>query len=453
MKLMKYIFLLFMALFLWSCEGKIAGGVTEETNSIAGVLYDSNNKLANGVPVSLRAFNDSSLSYTDTTDREGHFNFEIKEPGFYGVSGKSLEQAFYQIIEYKGISLNIQDTLKSITRFSGHTKLSGDSSYQSIEISLPGTDWKATSDSLGFFIIDSIPMGSHFVYVKSPDLSRYYDSYFWVDFSNPDYLISSGPLSQIEEPPKLLHSENSQELVSIEIPVSVEYGLVSWWPMDVLQENSQTKYIYDARGRADIGVVYGDVYLDKGVKSNALVFNGASDFVVIENDRGSLNNTSSFTMEALVYIEDFNEIDSILSYRKNLIGKLAYGETENKSLFSLAVIKNECGVKQNSLAFFIADGQGKLLDCENAVIAPQSMPLQQWVHTIVVWDGVQINLYLNGDLVATQTTNIQQWEENDEAIYFGKENLNFKLDEVRFSIKAISQSDVLYRYYNHGGIQ
>ncbi|HOG68531.1 MAG TPA: hypothetical protein PK366_04065, partial [Fibrobacteraceae bacterium] len=60
---------------------------------------------------------------------------------------------------------------------------------------------------------------------------------------------------------------------------------------------------------------------------------------------------------------------------------------------------------------------------------------------------------VNGAFVASRGVSVDVLTPSIESLYFGKENLNFRLDEVRWSTVAISASDVLYRYYNQGGVQ
>jgi hypothetical protein len=53
--------------------------------------------------------------------------------------------------------------------------------------------------------------------------------------------------------------------------------------------------------------------------------------------------------------------------------------------------------------------------------------------------------------VAEKAVSVTQIGSSSEPIFFGKESLNLKLDDVRLSTSAIGESDVLYRYYLKGG--
>lgn len=462
MKKWRYILCAFAigALFL-ACDNGVAGGVTEETNSIAGVIQVADKKAAKGVEVLARAVANPDIVFKDTTDGDGQFAFQFKEQGLYGITAKTEGLIYYEVVDYKGVTVKVEGALKEFTSISGTVQLSGDKYDKPIQLSIPGSSWSTQTTASGYFEIDSVPVGSYYVHVHSPDLSRYNDADFWVSLSTNDLAFSQGPLpvsSDMLAPSEtvgLMQSESVTNVTVWGVPLSVEYGLVGWWPMTyIAQESPSLRYLSDARGRTDVGVVYGKAFLDSGVLGTSIVLRGPNDFVVIESDRGVLDSAKGFTLEAWVYIEDLNEVAEVDSYRKNIIGKVGFGGADDHSLFSLALIKNECGVANKpSLAFFIADGSGMALDCENAAIATEAVQVGKWIYTTAVWDGSSVSLYLNGIHVASKPTSVNVWLPSIESLYFGKENLNLKLDEIRWSTVGISSSDVLYRYYNQGGVQ
>lgn len=466
MAIYKYIFFILGITLLASCSTDVAGGVTEETNSIAGVMSSTNKTAAKGIVVVARSVADSNIILKDTTDSKGSFAFQLKEQGYYGISAKTENLAYYDLVNYKGEALTIDASLKDLSSFSGNIVLSGNNNLSgnpndSIQITIPGSPWNITSNAEGFFVMDSIPIGSYYIYVRSPDQTRFNDVYYYVSLSSDSYSYQ-GPLpislninDSIEIKNNLNENLNLVAFANWTIPMSSEYGLVGWWPMTYLsQDSSSIRYLSDARGRTDVGVVYGKAFLDSGVLGQSIVLRGSNDFVVIESDRGVLDSAKALTLESWIYIEDLNETEDLSNYRKNLIGKVGFGNEDDQSIFSLALIKNECSVGDSSvLAFFISDGSGKALDCENAVFDSHKVIENQWIYTTSVWDGQKLFLYVNGILVASRDVSVDVLLPSIESLYFGKENLNFKLDEVRWSTVAVSASDVLYRYYNQGGIQ
>ena len=464
MKAWRYILFMFAigALFL-ACGGEVAGGVTEETNSIAGVIQVADKKAAKGVVVLARAVADSNKVYKDTTNNDGHFAFKFKEQGLYGISAKTESLAYYEMVDYKGVTVQVEGALKKFSSISGTVHLSGNNYDKPIQLSIPGSPWSTQANTSGYFIMDSVPAGSYYVHVNSPDPSRFNDANFWVSLSTNDVSSSQGPLpvlSDLLAPSETVGVQNSESVNTVPLftwtlPMSLEYGLVGWWPMTYIAEESPSlRYLSDARGRTDVGVVYGKAFLDPGVLGTSVVLRGPNDFVVVESDRGVLDSAKAFTLEAWVYIEDLNEVAEVDNYRKNIIGKVGFGGTDDKSVFSLALVKNECGAARDpSFGFFIADGSGMSLDCDNAVIAPSPAEVGKWTYVTAVWSGTEVTLYLNGVLVSTKSTSVNIWLPSVESLYFGKENLNLKLDEIRWSTVGISESDVLYRYFNQGGVQ
>jgi hypothetical protein len=452
-----------MSALFSACSKDVAGGVTEETNSIAGVIYNSDQKVASGVEVLARSVADTTRLYKDTTDSQGSFAFKFKEEGLYGVSAKTSDLAYYELVEYKGATLNVEASLKKFTSFSGKLTLSGVDYNEPIQVFIPGSPWAVYTNENLEFEMDSVPEGAYYVYVRSPDQSRFNDAYFWVSLLPDTLKGSQGPLptSLATQAPSddknsvYEEADNSPFNFNWTIPMSSEYGLVGWWPMNYISKDSSSiQYISDARGRTDVGVVYGKTFLDSGVLGQSLVLRGSNDFVVIESDRGVLDSATALTLEAWIYIEDLNETEDVTNYRKNLIGKVGFGNSDDRSVFSLAIIKNECEVEGSPvLAFFIADGSGTSLDCANAVVDPNAIKVGEWLYTTSVWNGQTLSLYVNGAFVASRGVSVDVLTPSIESLYFGKENLNFRLDEVRWSTVAISASDVLYRYYNQGGVQ
>ena len=75
----------------------------------------------------------------------------------------------------------------------------------------------------------------------------------------------------------------------------------------------------------------------------------------------------------------------------------------------------------------------------------------EWVYVTAIWDGKTSALFMNGVKVAEKAVSVTQIGTSPEPIFFGKEEVNLKLDDVRLSTTAIGESDVLYRYYLKGG--
>lgn len=440
-----------------ACSTDVAGGVSEETNTVAGVLVDVKGEVLSGVAVTARHMLVDTLAYTDTTDGAGKFAFPLSHQGVYGLSAESDSTALYKTIRYVGqkvesLSLEMKETVS----FEGRMVLDSSLVGKGIVAYLPGTSWYAETDSEGVFQFKNVPVGDYAIVVKSPDPIRYMDAAFVLKAGKKGIALS-GPLSSNNDNVfvdgkdslvKNLELASGSKGVEVQLPLSTEYGLVSWWSMDYLTASGNQRILGDARGRADGILLYGDAQIEESAFGKALSLNGADQFGVVENDNGALDSADQFTIELLLKLDSANS-DS--SYRKNIMGKLGFGSKDDHDVFSLALVEGGCGTQEPRLAFFLADGSGDSLSCENAAVSRDDVEFGSWQHLVIVFESGMIKMYSNGTLVAEKKTDIEVLQPSDEPIFFGKENLNLMLDDVRLGKKAITSADVLYRYNLKGG--
>ncbi len=435
-----------VAAFIACTETNVAGGVSEETNTLAGVIYNASGKPVSGTCVSARHYSVDSLVLTDTTDADGKFALPLKRQGLYGLSAEAGSAAYYETINYDGSEITIEGKLAKTNSISGTVALD----QKGVKVSVPGSPWTAETDSNGKFTLKGVPQGNITILAKSPDPVFYSDAYYTAEVSSSgakfygpfpknvatkaiDFGTSAGTL-QASTGAEVLH-----------LPLSSEYGLRSWWSMDMASESGSARYISDVRGGTEGLLVYGKASLNDGKENRALELKGANQYGVVENDRGILDSTTEMTLEAWVNIDSI--LSSEKSYRMNVIGKLGFGSSEDQDVFSLAVVNGECGAKSPRLAFFLANGSGDSLSCDNAVVAGKELDYGLWVYVTAVWNGEKASLYLDGRLSAEKEVTVDQIEISPEPIFFGKEAINLMLDDVRLGVKAINSADVLYRYY------
>lgn len=441
-----------------ACTTDVAGGVSEETNTLAGVLVDSKGQSMSGVALVARHVNVDTLVYTDTTDDSGKFAFPLKIQGMYGLSAEADSLALYKTVRYSGQKVDgISVEMSEVTSLKGRVVLDSALMDQSVRVCLPGTSWSVETDSAGLFEFDGIPVGSYMVMAESPDPVRYVDAVYRLDAAK-DSAVLYGPLPTNDDNILVDLSDSSGYNLGIsydgnsgnviQLPLSAEYGLFSWWSMDFIAENDKQRVLRDARGHSDGILLYGNAQLVDGVFGKALSLRGADQFGVIENDNGALDSTDQFTIELLLLLDSTN---SGSSYRKNIMGKLGFGAEDDHDVFSLALVEGGCGVENARLAFFLADGSGDSLSCENAAVASEGVEFGSWFHLVVVFEAGTVRMYVNGNLVAEKVTDIKLLGGSDEPIFFGKESLNLMLDDVRLGKKAITSADVLYRYNLKGG--
>ncbi|MCF0216454.1 MAG: hypothetical protein HUK21_08275 [Fibrobacteraceae bacterium] len=474
-------------MLLWvSCTttDEVAGGVDEQTNTLAGVVVDTDGKPVSGVRVLARSFDCEDQSFINTTDSKGEFRMPLKRTGNYGVSGSKEKLSFYQTVEYRGDSISINPKLVSSIDFKGSINLRKDTTTAGIVVSLPGSPWVDTTDQDGNFTFKNMPVGTYPLVAESPDPTHYVSALYSLKFEKDgSSFVGPFPINYKGDVAKMLlgdtsgientdqdssdvasepyyvstlyhgyvGNENSYVENNLEFPLSAEYGLLSWWTMDYLLDSKNgTKLLSDARGRTEQIVVYGKAELTTGISGNALALTEASQYGVLENDRYAFDNATAMYVEAWVYVDSLENAEN---YRKNIVGKLGFGSEEDRDVFSLAIVKGECGADKASFAFFVADGSGDSLSCDNAAVSKASLEFGKWVYLTGVWNGEKINLYQNGTLYGSHSTTVEKIGTSSEPIFFGKEDINLKLDDVRLGRAALEAVDVLYRYYLQGGVK
>lgn len=483
-------------LMLACSEGgrEVGGGVSEEENTLVGILVDGNGDAVVGARISARYFKVDTVVLTDTTDEEGKFGMKLSLTGRYGLSAQTDSSAFYQTVEYDGSEIEVSATLAKVGNIKGMFNLRPDTSAAGVSVYIPGSNWKVMTGDDGEFSIENVPTGIVPIIAKSPDPMHFTDVVYMVEVGE-DSVNFIGPLprelydsdmfkeqidsiSEVEtempvedfpkgsegEMPVYAYKEVSlgvdngsmvsavQDAKTLQFPLSSEYGLRSWFSMDYLNTTVKPASVGDVRGWTEGLLVYGGATLGEGVENSALVLKDANQYGVIENDRGLLDSATEFVFEAWV------EIDSVLTndsaYRKNIVGKLGFGSDADQDVFSFALVKGECGVEGEPVfAFFFADGLGDTLSCNSAVVSKRKVEFGKWVYVTAVFDGKRLSLYLDGALAATRTVEVEKIGVSSESIFFGKEAINLKLDDVRFGVKALTASDVQYRYYLKGGAQ
>ncbi|MBP5248029.1 MAG: hypothetical protein J6Z31_09275 [Fibrobacter sp.] len=406
----------------FACSTYVSGGTSEETNTIAGVVTLPSGDVAARVAVEAQAVSGTdSTIYRDTTNSKGEFSISPKANGVYGLSGISKDYAFYDTISVYGKSVSRNAELVQTETISGNVFLRTNEAAQGAVVSIAGSPWKAVVDEDGSFTLFDVPQGEHSIQVLSP---------------KTNYVLSQNYTVHVAE------SSDSSTVKSIAepwiLPLSPDYAMAGYWTFESLIE----KVAPDVRGVSGNAKLYGDASLEAGRDaSKAIHFESASDFAVVENDKGVLDSAKAFTVEAWVNIQS---LQSDSSFVKNIFGKLGFSDS---AVFSLSVLQDTCGIEGSAFGFFMAQGSGDSLRCESAVIGRSHVELERWNYVAASWSGDTAKLYVNGKFEASVATNFTELVgENGIPLYFGKENLKMSIDEVRLSTTAIEASDALYRY-------
>ena len=180
---------------------------------------------------------------------------------------------------------------------------------------------------------------------------------------------------------------------------------------------------------------------------SAVHFKGASQFGVVEDDRGILDGVTGFAVEVVLQVDKV--LDTAATYRKNLVGKLGFGSEEDRPVFSFAVMRGECGADKASFAFFMADGSGDSLSCKNAAVSKDALAFGKRYYLMATWNGKKISLYENGQKVGAADAVFEKISPSQESIFVGKESLEFSLEDLRISVEPLNEADAEFRNKSH----
>lgn len=414
---------LFVVLVWVGCSNnEVAGGVSEETNTIAGVLVDRKGSPVVSAKVLCRSVEVDTLESSDETNSKGEFSLPVKRYGSYGISASVDTLAFYEMVEFKGKDVDLKSVaLKETVDFKGRVMLRDDSTSAGIVVRVPGSSWTATTDSLGFYKLEGVPAGKTTLQVVPADLTR---------FVKVEHEVNVGALA------------GAKGTDSVMVPLSMEYGLRSWWAFGAVGNEGPVDFVSDSRSWTAGMKLYGNPDFDAAVH-----FKGASQFGVVEDDRGILDSVTGFAVEAVLLVDKV--LDDSASFRKNLVGKLGFGSAEDKDVFSLTVIQGMCGAKKTSFAFFLADGSGDSLSCKNAVVSKNALEFGKRYYLMATWNGKKVSLYENGKKVGETEVSFEKILASEESIFVGKESLEFSLEDLWISVEPLNDADAESRNKSH----
>ncbi len=427
--------LIFAALAWVGCsDNEVAGGVSEETNTIAGILVDKKGAPVVSAMVYCKSVEADTVTSSDETDSKGKFSLPVKRFGNYGISATVDSLAYYEVVEFKGKDVELNTaTLKETADVSGRVMLRQDSTAAGILVRIPGSSWTATTDSLGFYKLEGVPAGKTTLQVIPADLTR---------FVKVEHEVNVGALA------------GAKETDSVMVPLSMEYGLRSWWAFSAVAKDGPVDFVNDSRSWTAGMKLYGNPewggFVSYDETSNvvgAVHFKGASQFGVVEDDRGILNAVTGFAVEVVLQVDKV--LDTAATYRKNLVGKLGFGSEDDKNVFSLAVVKEECSADKPSFAFFMADGSGDSLSCKNAVVSKNALEFGKRNYLMATWNGKTVSLYENGKKVGEADVSFEKILPSEESIFVGKESLEFSLEDLRISVEPLNEADAEFRNKRH----
>ncbi len=207
--------------------------------------------------------------------------------------------------------------------------------------------------------------------------------------------------------------------------------LIVWW---IFGEGSGTN-VEDASGNGNNGTLFGNPLPTwaNGVTSGALTFDGSQNYV--QSDQAFNQTISAFTIEAwFAATSVYGENPAILSTLGDDIGF--------NSLADIVIYTNSAP-NGNSIGLDLHWG--------DLLTAPVGLIDGNWHHVAGVWDGTTSSLYVDGQLVATQsdvhaaftwTTPLRlAYRDTNGGCHYGGQ-----IGEVRIYSRALSGDEVATNY-------
>lgn len=432
-----------VSLALLACgEVHVSGGVSEETNTLAGSLSNSSGTaLARVVVTAALVAEGDTATYVDTTDFNGYFSFLVPS-GVFAVSAEHASEMAYALVRLESSDGSVSLGTDSLFGVAAQILLSDSSAAEGAKVSLPGTSIASVADASGNVSL-SIPRGNFALQVSSPN-AAFEDVYVAVVDSE---LYGPYPVSiAIDSIAGLNHFENSPAASLVwSLPHGDSLGLIAEWTFDEIL-GTASPFVVESEA-ADL-YVYGSGSLVSGVSGMALSLSGSSDFAVWESDGGAFGGATAFSVEAWLSLEEPADTNV---YRRNIVGKVGFGGEGDSSVFTLALINGVCEVEEPRIALFVADGSGMELTCESAVIDASAPDFGAWNYYAAAFEEGKLKLFRDGFLVAEAESQIESLGTSSEALYIGKEELALKIDALRLSLGALDAAEAFVRYYQQGG--
>lgn len=435
---------LVVAFGLLACgETKVSGGVSEETNTIAGLLENEFGPVS-GVDVLARSLSKDFLVST-STDSLGQFKMDLPY-GLYALTASDSTGSYYELVRVSGEDLEISGALLEGFDASVVVLLSDSSFAEGVKVSLPGTDLKTVVSESGLLEFENLPQGNYVIELESPEVSLYENVYYRVNGTS-----FIGPYPETIPLDSICLLEVSREVNTSDslwvLPWNTDISLWAYWNFDRLDSSARVSALSIPKEEFPF-YLYGDVKMVSSLNGKALSFRDSSSFAVLEGDSGIFNGATEFTVETWV---NFKDVPQEGAFQKNIVGKVGFGGESDSSVFSLALIQGLCETTSPSLAFFVADGSGMPLDCENAVVDSSEVIVGEWIQVIASFDNGVLRLFRNGEEKASKSSLISKIQSSNESIYLGKETIIFDIDALRISGKGIKEADAFLRFYKYGG--
>ncbi len=177
----------------------------------------------------------------------------------------------------------------------------------------------------------------------------------------------------------------------------------------------------DVSGNGNNGTLTnGPAWTTSGRFGNGLVFDGSNDYVSLSNSQ-TLTLTDAFSFEAWVY-PTASTWHGVVGYNSAHVYEL--------------------GISSDGIAAITANLGGT----DRQAIAPSAIELNTWTHLAATYDGSVLKLYVNGTVVASNTTT-GSLPSQSGPVWIGKAPsygvFQGRVDEVRIYDRALSANEVV----------
>ena len=425
-------FLLLALLCLFSgCGFFVAGGVSEETNTVAGnapELSDDDLESSSSMDVSVSV---DSIGRNPSTVKQMQPVNDLED----FASNTSTDKGAV------GPSSQLQP-VSAYSNFKGRI-ISDGTSILNLSLDVNGSARTTSTDAQGVFTYENLPEGTYILYVTAENGSNSDVAFLLRHGAKSSSLL--GPI-----PASTASTINAKDLVAPPaktVPsetVTMNPSDGSSMPMDTVE--------FGGFGKAD-SVVYTDVPVEHYVLSQMPKDVDYGLLCSWDETILSANQTleckvpeapDAISVEVVVEIPPF---DNNLRLRQNIVGMFG----ENGNVFSLALINNDCVSSSTFFALFVSDGRE--FDCSDALISGVAVETGKALSLTAVWDREHLSLYKDGFLIASKVATMNVKKHADVPVVLGDDTVGFKLKSVRMGVKTITAADVLYRYYQKGGAQ
>ncbi len=195
-------------------------------------------------------------------------------------------------------------------------------------------------------------------------------------------------------------------------------GLMSWWKFD---EGSGTS-VLDSSGQGNNGTIQDGTYTTACISGTCLEFDGVDDYIIVP-DAASLSPVA-ITVQAWVF-------------------------TTGLGIANFIVAKRDLPPDEDGYELFIGNDDNYRFNMDTTSGAKTSVGpaphLNSWEHVAGTYDGVDITVYVNGDLKSTEP-----WSGSFPStiqLLIGAEELirhffQGRIDEVRIYSRALPQGEI-----------